>query len=97
MKTLNKIDVVSAANVLGVLGALGGLVKVVVLPLLAVLAAGNLGDVAGVADTLGTTASKNIPGVVTYGAVGWVGGAVWAYLLNHALKITKGLKYDEGK
>lgn len=94
MKKLHKIDVISAANVLGVLGALAGAVKVVVLPILALLAAGNLGDVDSAVKLLGEVASKNIPDIISFGAIGWIGGAVWAYLLNHALKITKGLSWE---
>lgn len=94
MKKLHKVGVVSAANVFAVLGGLAGVVKVVLLPLLAVIAAGNLGDVDAVAKTIGTTASQNIPDVITFGAVGWLGGAAWAYLLNLSLKITKGLQWD---
>ena len=94
MKKLHKVGVVSAANVFGVLGGLAGVVKVIVLPVLAVIAAGNLGDVDAAAKTIGTAASESIPDIITFGAVGWLGGAAWAYLLNLALKITKGLQWD---
>mgnify|MGYP003122789627 CR=1 FL=1 len=94
MKKLHKVGVVSAANVLGVLGGLAGVIKVIILPLLAVVAAGNVGDVDAVAKTIGTTASKNIPDIITFSAVGWLGGAAWAYLFNLSLKITKGLKFE---
>ena len=83
MKKLHKVGVVSVANVFGVLGGLAG-----------VVAAGNLGDVDAVAKTIGTTASNNIPDVITFGAVGWLGGAAWAYLLNLSLKITRGLNWE---
>ena len=36
----------------------------------------------------------HIPDIISFGAIGWIGGAVWAYLLNHALKITKGLSWE---
>jgi hypothetical protein len=94
MKKLHKIGIVSAANVFGVLGSLAGVVKVILLPLFAVIAAGNVGDVDAVAKTIGTTASENIPDIITFGAVGWLGGAAWAYLINLSLKITKGLQWE---
>ena len=94
MKKLHKIGIISAANVFGVLGGLAGVVKVILLPLVAVIAAGNVGDVDAVAKTIGTTASENIPDIITFGAVGWLGGAAWAYLISLSLKITKGLQWE---
>ena len=93
MKKLTKVGVVSAANVLGVLGALTGLVKVVILPILAIVAAGNLGDVDAAVKTVGTAASKSVGDVITFAAVGWLGGAVWAWLLNLSFKWTGGLSW----
>ena len=95
MKKLTKVGVVSAANVLGVLGALTGLVKVAILPILAVIAAGSLGDVDTAIKTIGTAASKSVTDVITFGAVGWLGGAVWAWLLNLSFKWTGGLAWEE--
>ena len=95
MKRLTKIGVVSAANALGVLGALTGLVKVAILPILAVIAAGNLGDVDAAVNTVATAASKSVADVITFGAVGWLGGAVWAWLLNLSFKWTGGLAWEE--
>jgi len=94
MKKLTKIGVVSAANALGVLGALTGLVKVAVLPIFAVIAAGSLGDVDAAIKTVGTAASKSVADVITFGAVGWLGGAVWAWLLNLSFKWTGGLSWE---
>ena len=94
MKKLTKVGVVSAANALGVLGALTGLVKVAVLPVLAVVAAGNLGDVDAAVKTIGTAASSSVGDVITFAAVGWLGGAVWAWLLNLSFKWTGGLSWE---
>jgi len=94
MKKLTKVGVVSVANVLGVLGALAGLVKVAVLPVLAVIAAGSLGDIDAAIKTVGTAASKNVADVFTFAVVGWLGGAVWAWLLNLSFKWTGGLSWE---
>ena len=94
MKKLTKVGVGSVANVFGLLGALTGVVKVAILPVLAVIAAGNLGDVDAAVKTIGTVASKNIPDVLTFGIVGWLGGAVYAVLLNQVLKWTNGLEWE---
>ena len=94
MKKLTKVGVVSAANVVGVLGALAGLVKVAILAILAVIAAGNLGDVDAAVKTIGTAASQSVSDVITFGAVGWLGGAVWAWLLNLSFKWTGGLTWE---
>ena len=94
MKKLTKIGVVSAANALGVLGALTGLVKVAVLPVLAVVAAGNLGDIDAAVKTIGTAASSSVGDVITFAAIGWLGGAVWAWLLNLSFKWTGGLNWE---
>ena len=96
MKTLNKVGVVSAANVVGILGALTGVIKVAVLPVLAIIAAGNLGDLDTALNTIGVTASKSVGDVLTFGVGGWLTGAVYASLLNLTLSWTKGLKV-EGK
>ena len=94
MKKLTKVGVVSAANVLGVLGALTGLVKVAILPVLADIAAGNLGDVDAAVKTIGTAASSSGGDVFTFAAIGWLGGAVWAWLLNLSFKWTGGLTWE---
>ena len=94
MKKLTKVGVVSAANALGVLGALTGLVKVAILPVLAIIAAGNLGDVDAAVKTIGTAASSGVGDVITFAAIGWLGGAVWAWLLNLSFKWTGGLTWE---
>ena len=58
------------------------------------MAAGNLGDVDAAVKTVGTAASSNVGDVVTFAAVGWLGGAVWAWLLNLSFKWTGGLDWE---
>ena len=94
MKKLTKVGVLSVANVVGLLGSFTGAVKVVILPVLALLAAGTLGDVDSAVNTIGETVSKSVSNILGFGIVGWLGGWVYAWLLNHVLRWTNGLDWE---
>ena len=91
MKKLHKVGVLSLANVLALLGALTGAIKVAVFPVLALIAGGGLGDLDAAINTIGDSVTANIKDVVSFAVAGWLGGAIYAYLLNIVLGWRKGL------
>jgi len=92
--TINSIGVIPFANFLGLLGAVTGVVGGIVLPVLAVIAAGNLGDVDAAISSVSNAATADLGKVVGLGIGGWIGGAVYAWITNVALKITKGVSFE---
>lgn len=92
--TISKIGVLPFANFLGLLGAVTGVVGGIVLPVLAVIAAGNLGDVDAAIKSVSTAATADLGKVVGLGIGGWIGGAVYAWITNVALKVTKGVTLE---
>ena len=81
--TINKIGVIPFAKFFGLLGAV-----------LAVIAAGNLGDVDAAIKGGSDAATADLGKVVGLGIGGWIGGAVYAYITNVALKVTKGVTFE---
>jgi|TARA_R100000084_G_scaffold75642_1_gene34117 hypothetical protein len=94
MKKLHKVGVLSLANVLALLGALTGAIKVAVFPVLALIAGGGLGDLDAAINTIGDSVTANIKDVVSFAVAGWLGGAIYAYLLNIVLGWRKGLDIE---
>ena len=94
MKKLHKIGVLSLANVLALLGALTGAFKVAVFPVLALIAGGGLGDLDAAINTIGESVTANIKDVVSFAVIGWLGGAVYGYLINIVLGWRKGLDIE---
>ena len=92
--TITKIHVWSAANFLGLMGIATGAIKGVILPVLALVGAGALGDVDGGIAKVSGAVSADIGGIAAFGIVGWVGGAVYAWMANWVLKWTKGISVD---
>jgi len=91
---INKIGVLSLANFLGLMGIATGAIKGVILPVLALVGAGALGDVDGGIAKVSGAVSADIGGIAAFGIVGWVGGAVYAWMANWVLKWTKGISVD---
>jgi hypothetical protein len=94
MKKLTKVGVLSLANIAALLGALTGVIKVAVFPVLAVIAGGGLGDLDAAITTIGDSVTANIKDVISFGVAGWLGGAVYAWLLNIVLGWRTGLDVE---
>ena len=88
---ITSIGVTSFANFLGLLGVVTGAIKAIVLPVLALIGAGSLGDVDSAIKGVSAAVTSDISSIVTFGVGGWVGGAVYAWIANFVLKITKGV------
>ena len=91
--TITNIGVLSFANFFGAMGAVTGAIKAIVLPLLAIAGAGSLGDVDTAIKTVSSAISKDIGNVVSFGIAGWIGGAAYAWIANHVLKLTGGITF----
>jgi|TARA_R100000781_G_scaffold102194_1_gene65703 hypothetical protein len=94
MKKLHKVGVLSLANILALLGALTGAIKVAVFPVLALVAGGGLGDLDAAINTIGESVTANIKDVISFAVAGWLGGAVYGYLINIVLGWRNGLDVE---
>jgi|TARA_R110002020_G_scaffold458303_1_gene675666 hypothetical protein len=94
MKKLHKVGVLSLANILALLGALTGAIKVAVFPVLALVAGGGLGDLDAAINTIGESVTANIKDVISFAVAGWLGGAVYGYLINIVLGWRDGLDVE---
>ena len=88
---ITSIGVTSFANFLGLLGVVTGAIKAIVLPVLALIGAGSLGDVDSAINGVSTAVTSDLSSIITFGVGGWVGGAVYAWIANFVLKVTKGV------
>ena len=88
---ITSIGVTSFANFLGLLGVVTGAIKAIVLPVLALVGAGSLGDVDSAIKGVSAAVTSDLSSIITFGVGGWVGGAVYAWIANFVLKITKGV------
>ena len=88
---ITSIGVTSFANFLGLLGVVTGAIKAIVLPVLALIGAGSLGDVDSAINGVSAAVTSDLSSIITFGVGGWVGGAVYAWIANFVLKITKGV------
>ena len=88
---ITSIGVTSFANFLGLLGVVTGAIKAIVLPVLALIGAGSLGDVDSAIKGVSAAVTSDLSSIITFGVGGWVGGAVYAWIANFVLKITKGV------
>ena len=88
---ITSIGVTSFANFLGLLGVVTGAIKAIVLPVLALIGAGSLGDVASAINGVSAAVTSDLSSIITFGVGGWVGGAVYAWIANFVLKVTKGV------
>ncbi len=84
----------SLANILALLGALTGAIKVAVFPVLALVAGGGLGDLDAAINTIGESVTANIKDVISFAVAGWLGGAVYGYLINIVLGWRDGLDVE---
>jgi hypothetical protein len=92
--TITKIGVMSLANFAAAMGAVTGAIKAIVLPVFALVAAGTLGDVDTAIEGISNAISKDIGNVISFGIAGWIGGAVYAWITNEVLKLTKGINLE---
>jgi hypothetical protein len=88
---ITSIGVTSFANFLGLLGVVTGAIKAIVLPVLALVGAGSLGDVDSAIKGVSAAVTSDVSSIITFGVGGWVGGAVYAWIANFVLKVTKGV------
>ena len=88
---ITSIGVTSFANFLGLLGVVTGAIKAIVLPVLALIGAGSLGDVDSAINGVSAAVTSDLSSIISFGVGGWVGGAVYAWIANFVLKITKGV------
>ena len=88
---ITSIGVTSFANFLGLLGVVTGAIKAIVLPVLALIGAGSLGDVDSAIKGVSAAVTSDLSSIITFGVGGWVGGAVYAWIANFVLKVTKGV------
>ena len=88
---ITSIGVTSFANFLGLLGVVTGAIKAIVLPVLALVGAGSLGDVDSAIKGVSAAVTSDLSSIITFGVGGWVGGAVYAWIANFVLKVTKGV------
>ena len=88
---ITSIGVTSFANFLGLLGVVTGAIKAIVLPVLALVGAGSLGDVDSAISGVSAAVTSDLSSIITFGVGGWVGGAVYAWIANFVLKVTKGV------
>ena len=88
---ITSIGVTSFANFLGLLGVVTGAIKAIVLPVLALIGAGSLGDVDSAINGVSAAVTSDLSSIITFGVGGWVGGAVYAWIANLVLKVTKGV------
>jgi hypothetical protein len=88
---ITSIGVTSFANFLGLLGVVTGAIKAIVLPVLALIGAGSLGDVDSAINGVSAAVTSDLSSIITFGVGGWVGGAVYAWIANFVLKVTKGV------
>ena len=88
---ITSIGVTSFANFLGLLGVVTGAIKAIVLPVLALIGAGSLGDVDSAIKGVSAAVTSDLSSIITFGVGGWVGGAVYAWIANCVLKVTKGV------
>ena len=88
---ITSIGVTSFANFLGLLGVVTGAIKAIVLPVLALIGAGSLGEVDSAINGVSAAVTSDLSSIITFGVGGWVGGAVYAWIANFVLKVTKGV------
>ena len=88
---ITSIGVTSFANFLGLLGVVTGAIKAIVLPVLALIGAGSLGDDDSAINGVSAAVTSDLSSIITFGVGGWVGGAVYAWIANFVLKVTKGV------
>ena len=88
---ITSIGVTSFANFLGLLGVVTGAIKAIVLPVLALIGAGSLCDVDSAINGVSAAVTSDLSSIITFGVGGWVGGAVYAWIANFVLKVTKGV------
>ena len=88
---ITSIGVTSFANFLGLLGVVTGAIKAIVLPVLSLIGAGSLGDGDSAISGVSAAVTSDLSSIITFGVGGWVGGAVYAWIANFVLKVTKGV------
>tara|TARA_R110002051_G_scaffold266169_1_gene325916 strand:+ start:1162 stop:1458 length:297 start_codon:yes stop_codon:yes gene_type:complete len=92
--TIHGVGVKPFANFFGLLGVVTGAIKAIVMPVLALIAAGSLGDVDAAIRGVSTAVSSDLGSVAGFGIAGWIGGAVYAWIINWVLKFTGGVSID---